>query len=347
MAIAIAYHEDYSKYNLGEAHPFLSLKPRKTIEFLRAKNLMGSKLKLLVPVPVGEEDLARVHTRDFIELVKKLSEKGGMLALDTPAPKGIFEIAKLACGGTKLMAEEVAQEKFWCGINTLGGFHHAGKDSASGFCFFNDLAIAIEYLRSEYKIKKFMVVDTDVHHANGTQEIYYDDNSVLLISLHQDGRTLYPGTGFTKEIGVGKGKGYTTNIPLLPATAGKAYLYAFDTLVPKLANQFQPEIIFWQSGVDTYWQDPLANLNLTLDTYYSLGLRMKAIAESTCNKLVVCLGGGYHEDGCVKGYYNEISGLLKADNFINEKKVVDERRINETKEIIDRAIMKLSNYWNF
>lgn len=345
MTIAIAYHENYCKYNLGKEHPFLSLKPMKTIEFLTAKNLLGTKLTLLTPKSVNNEDLLRVHTKEFVEHVRKLSEKGGMLAFDTPAPRGIFEIAKLACGGTKLIADEIAQKKFWCGINTLGGLHHAGKNSASGFCFFNDIGIAIEFLRAKHNLKKFLVVDTDVHHGNGTQEIYYEDNSVLHISLHQDGRTLYPGTGFIEEIGTGKGEGYTINIPLLPGTGNKAYLYAFDYIIPKLANQFKPDIILWQSGVDTYRHDPLANLNLTLDTYYLLGQRMKAIAENTCNKLVVCLGGGYHEEGCVKGYYNIISGLLGNNDFIKEKEF-DDGKIAETRNIIERLIKEISGFWD-
>lgn len=345
MAIGIAYHEDYSKYNLGEEHPLLSLKPKRTMEFFKSKNLLHSELIIIEPINVSEADLLRVHTDSFINLVKELSEKGGMLAPDTPAPKGIYETAKLACGGTKLIAENVVSGKFWCGINTLGGFHHAGKDNASGFCFFNDMAIAIEYLRFKYKLKKFFVIDTDVHHANGTQKIYYDDSSVLLISLHQDGRTLYPGTGFIEEIGSENGEGSTVNIPLLPGTGSKAYLYAFDFIVPKLANQFQPELILWQSGVDTYWQDTLANLSLTLDTYYSLGLRMRAIAENTCNKLVVCLGGGYHQDGSVKGYYNIISALLGMENFISEKEIEYEN-ILETKKIIEQLKKKLVGFWD-
>ncbi|MEW6070905.1 MAG: hypothetical protein AB1485_09830, partial [Candidatus Thermoplasmatota archaeon] len=150
--------------------------------------------------------------------------------------------------------------------------------------------------------------------------------------------------GFVEEIGFGKGEGYTVNIPLLPGTGDKAYLYAFDFIVPKLANQFKPDIILWQSGVDTYWQDPLANLNLTLDTYYSLGLRMRAIAENTCNKLIVCLGGGYSEEGSVKGYYNIISGLLRNDDFIKEKGF-EERRIEETKNIIKSLKTNISNFW--
>jgi acetoin utilization deacetylase AcuC-like enzyme len=338
------YHKDYSKYNLGEDHPFLSLKPKNLLEFLKSKTL-SKRLEVLEPKLLPENELYKVHTKDFVNLVKALSESGGLLSLDTPAPKGIYEIARLACSGTKLIAEKVVTEDFWCGINTLGGFHHAAKDKASGFCFFNDFAIGIEFLRSKYKLKKFLVVDTDVHHGNGTQEIYYNDPSVLHISLHQDGRTLYPGTGFVQEIGTKDALGYTVNIPLPPGISDKSYLYIFDLFVPKLANLFQPEIIFWQSGVDTYHRDPLANLNLTLNCYYLLGLRMKAIAENTCNKLVIGLGGGYDSEGCTKGYYNIISALLGNHNFIKEDFSFSEN-LKSIKELAKTLRLNLSNYWD-
>ena len=339
--LAVAYHDDYSKYNLGEAHPLLGDKPRKTLEFLREKNV---EMNIFEPEPVTYEALLAVHSKDFVEEIKNLSESGGMLAVDTPAPKGIYNTARTACGGTKIMGVKV-MENFFCGVNLLGGFHHAGVDNASGFCFFNDIAVAVEFLRKKYDIKRFLVVDLDVHHCNGTQEIYYKDDSVLVVSMHQDGRTLYPGTGFIDEIGDDNGKGFNVNIPLPHGTGNEGYLYAFDEIIPGIAEQFRPEIIFYQSGVDTHHSDPLANLNLTFDVYHDLGKRMKDIATNTCKKLVVCLGGGYNLEQSVKSYYNIVSGILGLNDFVSEKNIQD-KRIDDVKNVVAELKRKLADYWN-
>lgn len=338
--LAVAYHNDYSKYNLGETHPLLGDKPRKTLEFFREKNV---EMKLFEPEPVTYEEILAVHSKGFVEEIKNLSESGGMLSVDTPAPKGIYDTVRTACGGTKIMGVKV-MEKFFCGVNLLGGFHHAGVDNASGFCFFNDIAVAVEYLRKKYDIKRFLVVDLDVHHCNGTQEIYYKDDSVLVISMHQDGRTLYPGTGFIDEIGEDNGKGFNVNIPLPTGTGNKSYLYAFDEIIPGIATQFRPEIIFYQSGVDTHHSDPLANLNLTFDVYHDLGKRMKDIATNTCKKLVVCLGGGYNLEQSVKSYYNIVSGILGFDDFISEKEIPD-KRMDDVKNVVSQVKKNLVDYW--
>jgi acetoin utilization protein AcuC len=338
--LAVAYHDDYSKYNLGETHPLLGDKPKRTLEFLMNKNV---RMNIFEPEPVTYEELLAVHSKGFVEKIKNLSESGGMLAVDTPAPKGIYDIARIACGGTKIMGVKI-MEKFFCGVNLLGGFHHAGVDSASGFCFFNDIAVAVEYLRKKYDIKKFLVVDLDVHHCNGTQEIYYKDDSVLVVSMHQDGRTLYPGTGFIDDLGDDNGKGFNVNIPLPPGTGNKGYLYAFDEIIPGIAEQFRPELIFYQSGVDTHHSDPLANLNLTFDVYHDLGKRVKDIAMDTCKKLVVCLGGGYNLEQSVKSYYNIVSGILGLNDFVSEKNI-QYKRIDDVKNVVAELKRKLADYW--
>lgn len=339
--LAVAYHDDYSKYNLGETHPLLGDKPKRTLEFLMNKNI---RMNIFEPEPVTYEALLAVHSKGFVEEIKNLSESGGMLAVDTPAPKGIYDTARTACGGTKIMGVKV-MEKFFCGVNLLGGFHHAGVDNASGFCFFNDIAVAVEYLRKKYDIKRFLVVDLDVHHCNGTQEIYYKDDSVLVVSMHQDGRTLYPGTGFIDEIGDDNGKGFNVNIPLPPHTGNESYLYAFDEIIPGIAEQFRPEIIFYQSGVDSHHSDPLANLNLTFDVYHDLGKRMKDIATNTCKKIVVCLGGGYNLEQSVRSYYNIVSGILGFDDFISEKEIPD-KRMDDVKNVVSQVKKKLADYWS-
>ena len=341
--IAIVYHEDYNKYDLGTIHPLVGDKPKKTMEFLKKKKIID-EIDTFTPEKAGELDILKAHDKNYVDHVKKLSETGGWLASDTPAPKGIYEYASLAVGGT-LLAGEKLFEGYYCTANPLAGFHHASKSFSSGFCFFNDIAIVIEYLREKHKLQRFLIVDLDVHHANGTQEIYYTDPTVLNISFHQDGRTLYPGTGSIEKTGKDNGEGYTVNLPLPPGTGSKSYLNAFDEIIPPLTKQFRPEIIIYQCGVDTHHSDPLADLNLTHQTYFYLAQKMRELSSKTCDKLLVLFGGGYNSSASVYSYYNIMCGLLGKKDYLKEEEI---ENINaaEIEQLVDKLKKNLSSWWN-
>jgi len=341
--IGIVYHEDYNKYDLGTNHPLVSDKPRKTMEFFKLKRILQN-VKVFTPNKATEKDLLRVHNPRYVERVKLLSQKGGMLAMDTPVPVGIYDIARLVTGGTILAGEKLFQG-MQIMINPLAGFHHAGESYSSGFCFFNDIAVVIEYIRERYKLQRFLIVDLDVHHANGTQDIYYDDPSVLLISFHQDGRTLYPGTGSMEKIGRDSGEGYTVNLPLPPGTSSKSYLRAFTEIVPPLVKQFNPEVILYQSGVDTHHSDPLANLNLTYQAYFELAKRMMSLSNSTCDKLLVLFGGGYNIEASVISYYNIMCGFLGRKDYVREREVSEEGG-DQVMQLVSELKQNIALYWN-
>jgi acetoin utilization protein AcuC len=230
-------------------------------------------------------------------------------------------------------------------VNPLAGFHHASRDSSSGFCFFNDIAVAIEYLREIYMLKRFLIIDLDVHHCNGTQDIYYADPTVLTVSFHQDGRTLYPGTGSMDETGQGEGIGYTVNLPFPPGTGDRSYLYAFDEIIPCLTHEFNPEVIIYQSGVDTHHSDPLAGLNLTFQTYHHLAKKIIELSRSTCNRLLVLFGGGYNSDSSVKSYFNIMCGFLDRDDYLEEKST-DESNQKYVERIVRDLKIKIGEYWS-
>ncbi|HEC89928.1 MAG TPA: hypothetical protein ENI44_05045, partial [Thermoplasmatales archaeon] len=236
----IVYHEIFNKYDIGDDHPLIGERPRMAMEILKEKNIL-ELFSVISPKPAEEKDLLLVHDKSYVDLIKHLSEKGGMLAIDTPAPPGIYEYARWATGGTMYAGEKLFED-YELMINPLGGFHHAARNHSSGFCFFNDIAVTIEHLKKLHSLKRILVIDLDVHHANGTEEIYASDPSVLNISFHQDGRTLYPGTGPIDFIGLGEGKGYTVNLPLPPETGSKAYLYAINEILPSLEEQFKPQL---------------------------------------------------------------------------------------------------------
>lgn len=342
MKIGIVYHEDYNKYDLGVDHPLVGDKPGKTMALLKEKSILD-KVEVFTPKKATETDLLRVHSKSYVNRIKELSRTGGMLSLDTPAPIGIYEYASLATGGTILAGEKLF-DGYQCMVNPLAGFHHASREFSSGFCFFNDIAVVIEHLREKHKVKKFLVIDLDVHHANGTQDIYYSDPTVLKISLHQDGRTLYPGTGSMEKIGEGTGEGFTVNLPLPPETGSTSFIKAFDEIVPGLTKQFDPEIIIYQSGVDTHHADPLADLNLTCQTYYHLAKKMMSLSSSTCEKLLVLFGGGYNSVASVQSYYNIMCGLIGRKNYIKEKEIAD-TKVEEVDGLVSELKSLLRSHW--
>ena len=343
--ISFVYDEEFNKYDLGLDHPLIGDKPKRIFNLIKAKKFTD-EIDIFKPNKATVEDLQRAHSKKYIEIIKELSKKGGMLSLDTPAPKGIFDIASLATGGTILAAEKLFN-KYEISVNPLAGFHHAGRNSSSGFCFFNDIAVVIEYLREKKKLKKFLVIDLDVHHGNGTQEIYCEDKTVLNLSFHQDGRTLYPGTGKLEYIGKEKAKGYTINLPLPPGTGSNSYLYAVDQIIPRIVEQFKPEIIIYQSGVDTHHSDPLADLYLSYQTYYHLAQKIKKLSEEHCKKLLVLFGGGYNSDASTIAYYNIICALLEKTDYIRERDDFSYQKYNPVKNLVSELQKVLQPYWSF
>lgn len=343
MKRAVVYHEDYNKYDLGVDHPLIGDKPKNTMTFLKDKSIL-SDFQVFTPKKASEADLLTVHDPIYVEHIKRLSQTGGWLSEDTPAPKGIFEIASLAAGGSMCAGEKLF-EGFDVAVNPLGGFHHASKAHSSGFCFFNDIAITIEYLRQKHRLKRIMIIDLDVHHGNGTQDIYIDDKTVLNLSFHQDGRTLYPGTGSVETIGREDAAGYTVNLPLPPGTGGASYLRAFQEIVPPITTQFKPDLILYQSGVDSHHADPLADLNLTYQTYYHLAKHIAGLSQETCKKLLVLLGGGYNSSACIKSYYNIFCGLLGKQEYLEEEDIpdADPEGVNV---LVSRLKHGLREYWD-
>ena len=344
MKYAVIYHEDFNKYDLGIAHPLVGDKPRNTMTYLKEQSIL-SEFQIFTPKKATEADILKVHDSAYLKHVKKLSQTGGWLSGDTPTPKGIFEIACLATGGS-IHAGEKLFEGFRIAVNPLAGFHHASKGHSSGFCFFNDIAITIEYLREKEKLKRFMIIDLDVHHGNGTQDIYYDDKTVLNLSFHQDGRTLYPGTGSVETIGREDAAGYTINLPLPPGTGGKSYIKAFQEIVPLITRLYKPNIILFQCGVDTHHSDPLADLNLTYQTYYYLAKQVAILSQETCQKLLVLLGGGYNSIACVKSYYNIFCGLIGKQDFLKEAEIPDTSPV-AVHHVVSQLKRALGEYWEF
>ncbi len=303
--VGLIYTEDYKKYDFGSDHPLRPLRLKLTYSLMKKLKLLEHpRLTILNPRLATQQEIERVHSREYIEIVKKLSENPnesyGMTAYryglgpgDNPIFKGMYEASALVCGASIIAAETVwNEEDFKITFNPAGGLHHAHRDRASGFCIFNDIAVAIKHLKTLKEDIRIAYLDIDCHHGDGVQWLFYDDPNVLTISYHQDGRFLFPGTGTIGEIGEGDGKGYSINFPLLPGTYNKSFINLFRKTAPKLLEAYAPDILITQLGVDTYFDDPLTQMGFSLAVYRDIAQTMKTSAREYCNDKWLALGGG-------------------------------------------------------
>lgn len=227
---------------------------------------------LLSPRDARREEIERIHAPDYVEAVMQASadpdldytQWGLQEWGDTPPFRGMHEASLLTTGATLVAMEEVMAGRARVAVNYSGGLHHAMKRRASGFCIYNDPAIACGLLAD--RGMKVAYVDIDAHHGDGVQAAFYETDRVLTISLHQDGRTLFPGTGFADERGAGRGAGYSINVALPPYTDDPAYMRAFDAVVPELVARYRPDVLVTQQGIDPHFSDPLTHLMISTHT---------------------------------------------------------------------------------
>jgi len=292
---AFLYHDDYLSYNFGPMHPLRPQRYKDTFELLQKLGVFDEKVKHYKPGHASEKDLMLVHSKEYIRMVKMQCETGtGYLDYgDTPARRGVYEASCAKVGGSILGADLIMRGEVEHAFNVGGGLHHATKDSAAGFCVFNDVAIAARHVQQRHGLKRIAIVDVDGHHGDGTQWTFYKE-PILTISLHRYGG-FYPGTGSVDEIGEGDGKGYSVNVPLPIGTSDEAYLEAFNEIVPPLIERFKPEILLTQFGVDTHYQDPLVGLALTTKSYIKVSSTLHQLAHKISKGRLLVFGGGGYE----------------------------------------------------
>lgn len=319
----IIYHEKFVHYDLGVTHPFRGDRFLKAMEHFERKSLLNlPNIKLVRPEPIKREELLAVHSKDYVELIFRLAEMGEPYDIDTPTSKSILEAAMYIIGGVLRAGETVVRGEFERAVALGGGFHHAGRDYGGGFCLFNDIAILIEHLRGNFGLKKFLVLDYDVHAGNGTSDVYYSDPTVLFISIHQDPMTIYPGRGFINEIGDGDGRGYNVNIPLPIRTGEKAYLYALKEIFPPLAREFKPDIIIANGGSDAHFADHLGSLGLTARGFFKIAHLVGDVADEVCGgRAVLLVASGYNTLVLPYCWYALVAGISGLD--LDENNIED------------------------
>jgi acetoin utilization protein AcuC len=297
----IQYGDDVPWYDLGPMHP---LRPARVLltyrlieEFgiLEAPNVANTQAR-----DATDDQILRVHTEPYVNAVK-LAGQGkrgpwwefGFGPGDNPIFASMHEASARVAGASITAAEAILSGRAEHVFNPSGGLHHAMPDRASGFCVYDDPAVAIAWLQDQ-GVGRVAYVDVDAHHGDGVQEIFYDNPTVLTLSIHQSGRTLFPGTGEVDEIGGPGAEGYSVNVPLPPLTENDLWLRAFEQVVPPILEAFRPEVLVTQLGCDTHVTDPLTNLMLTTGAYVETARMLHELAHSTAGgKWLATGGGGY------------------------------------------------------
>lgn len=317
MEVGLVYHEKYTQYDLGPGHPFRGDRFVNVRRFFRERGLFRlPDVVTLTPKPVTKQELLLVHDEDYVELTFRLAAAGRPYDIETPVSPQILEAALLIIGGAIEAGKAIYEKRVGRAVALGCGYHHAGKDYGGGFCLFNDIAVLVERLRRDYGLGHVLILDYDVHFGNGTSDIYYSDPDVLYISLHQDPRTIYPGTGFVEQIGTGAGDGYNANIPLPPGTGDKTYLYALREIFIPLAEEFEPELIIANGGSDPHFADSLGSLRLTVNGFFNLSRTIVEVAERICeSRLVLMPGSGYNPEVLPACWYALAAGVVGLDKI--------------------------------
>jgi acetoin utilization deacetylase AcuC-like enzyme len=318
MTSVYVTHERYIEHNLP-GHPEHAGRIRAIWGQMDATGL-STRMKKLEPQSVNEELVLRVHTPEYIDILRWIDETKQQrvhLDPDTYAGPTAYEISRLSAGGVVLAVDEVLGGHASNGLAAVRPpGHHAMPDHAMGFCILGNVPIAVRHAQKAYGIERVMIVDYDVHHGNGTEAMFYDDNSVLFISTHQS--PFYPGTGPVADTGSGKGKGFTINIPLEAGNGDASYAALYQEIIWPAAERFKPQFIIVSAGFDSHWTDPIAGMRLSLTGYAQLSRELIKMAEQFCGgKIVFALEGGYNLDALSHGVAN-VGYALLGDNSVSD-----------------------------
>jgi acetoin utilization protein AcuC len=298
----VVFDPTLTDYDFGPAHPMSPIRVDLTMRLADELGVLASGNSsglATVPAPVAPDDLlATVHTAEFIEAVQKASgdryvvdEQHGLGTPDDPVFEGMHRASAHIVGASVEAARRVWTGEVLHAANISGGLHHAMPGKASGFCVYNDVAVAIRWLL-DHGAERIAYVDVDVHHGDGVESVFYDDPRVLTISLHETGQMLFPGTGFPNDSGGPNAPGSAVNVALPPGTSDAGWLRAFHAVAPPLLREFRPQILVTQQGCDSHVEDPLAHLMLTVDGHRAAYLALHDLAHELCDGRWLATGGG-------------------------------------------------------
>lgn len=338
------YHPIFLEHQTGYGHPESPERIPAIFNLLKQKEPEIDKI-VIQPRQASEEEISLVHTPSYIEKVKAVSERGGgYLDMDTHLSQKSYEAALFAAGAALSALERVFSgqaDNAFCVVRPPG--HHALEDQGMGFCLFDNLAIGARFAQKNMGVKKILIIDWDVHHGNGLSDTFYDDPTVLYISLHQYPH--YPGTGWVTEIGTGEGVGYNINFPFPAGTSGPSYHRAFDEVIVPLAQAYKPDLLMIAAGFDAHYYDPISSINLTAEDYASMTEKIKKISDNLClGRIIASLEGGYGLSSLAKSAWATIDRMMGKNSEIDEIKEFSPSP-SESDIIIERVKSTLSSYW--
>jgi acetoin utilization deacetylase AcuC-like enzyme len=308
MSFAVSTSDFFLKHETGSSHPESKERLTSIIQKLERTEYY-SKLLKLDPREATKEEISLIHEISYIHSFEKKAKQGsGYFDADTPYSEDSYKAACLAVGAGLELADAIIDKKIKTGMAILRPpGHHAEREHAMGFCMFNNIAITAKYLQSK-GLKKILILDWDVHHGNGTENSFYEDDTVFFLSTHQ--YPFYPGTGSEKDIGAGKGLGYNLNIPMQRDSIDSDYKNIFKENIIPAIDKFMPDIILISAGFDAHKEDPLGGINLTTSGFEMMTEIIKQKAEELCGgKMISFLEGGYNLQALAESVEAHISVL--------------------------------------
>jgi acetoin utilization protein AcuC len=297
--LCLSWDRSLLAYNFGAQHPMSPIRLDLTARLIDEFGLFKAPgVRVATPTVADDALLRLVHTQDYIDAVRRVSEdwqtpqvRYGLGTPDDPCFPGMHEASARVVGATVEAARAVWNAEAEHGVSFAGGLHHAMPGNASGFCVYNDPAVAIAWLLQQ-GAERVAYVDIDVHHGDGVQTIFWNDPRVLTISIHEHPRTLFPGTGYPNETGGPDAEGSAVNLALPPGTTDAGWLRGFYAIVPPLLEAFRPTVLVSQHGTDSHVEDPLAHLAVTVDGQRAAAAALHGLAHELCEGRWVATGGG-------------------------------------------------------
>ena len=347
--LALVYHEDSVKYDFGWGHPFRSDRFTRFMSLIAERGLLEDpRVSLVEPEAATERDLLLAHSREYVEDVMERAEAHEPLTGDTPLNPLVVEGGLAIVGSSLRAAELVAEGSVGVAEGVGGGLHHAGAAYGGGFCVFNDVAVCARALLERHGMDRVLVFDTDVHAGNGTMDVFYEEPRVLFVSIHQDPRTLYPGTGFIDQLGSGPGEGSTVNVPLPPGADDVCMALVLEEVFLPLAREFRPQAIIRNGGSDPHFMDGLGSLDISFEGLRHIGEVVAGAASDVgCGVVDLCCSG-YNPRTVAQGWLALLSGVAGLDVPLVElapPPVADGGVVGETRGVISEIQSKLAEYW--
>jgi acetoin utilization protein AcuC len=365
MTAAILYRDEMKEYDFGPGHPFRGDRYELFPEFLKSRLTEDDNYKIIKAEPASESDLLKICDEDYIQFNRDYYQAvfAGWVAyfenfnryqsLDnkpTGIPGRIEPAARLIVGQAKAACDLVQQGSYKKVISIGGGMHHAKRRFGEGFCIYNDVAFAAAYLEEKYHLDRILVLDTDAHAGNGTSEYLRDDPRVLFIDIHQDPRTIYPGSGFASEVGTGEGKGFTVNVPLPVYAGNESYMRVFDEIVFPVVEEYKPQIIVRNGGSDPYFNDGLTYLGLTIEGFRLMGEKIRKLSEICGGRHIDLIASGYNKDILPYAWLSLISGIADFPVQVEEpfdvpSHLQEDTVVQKTEEVIEEVKRYLRDFW--